>query len=697
MSRSRGAATSATLGAALAALAFLAGGASQVGASATLGVVVVLLAGAAFALSVLRGWPERLDGVASLALLAATAVLTALSVSWSVAPGESVEEAARTFTYLAVFALAVLAAHVRPRAAGVVLAGVLLAGVAVCGWALITRVFPGQLAELVLGARLGVPFGYWNALGGMAVLTLPGAMWLGTRRGGHVLLTALAYPAAGALLLTLLLTQSRGALGAGVLVLLLWLAAVPRRLRSLAVMGIAAVVVAPVAAWSLSRDAFSAQLQPLSAREEVAGDFGLLLLGMLVLLAGAGLAVEAGRRRGPSLATRTRAGAAVAGVAGLLALAALAAVALSDRGLPGAVSDRVKQVASEEAAPPRGAARLGSVSSSRAGYWREAREVFEEAPLIGRGANAFGTARLVYRRDGRAADQAHGYLAQTLADLGLVGGTIALALLAAWLAAAARASGLWLRRGPGPPAGAERSALIGLALTAVGYGAQSAIDWTWFFPGPTAAALVAAGFVAGRGRPDPIGAPPSTAPAPAGLSGLSALARAAPGRLVGAAAVLVTAGLCAWAVWQPERAADASQRVSELLDEGDTRAAARQARRAREIDPYSPEPLYAQAVVLTRSGSLALAYRTYELAVAEHPRDTETWLRLAGFELELDLPGRALETLQGAARVDPHSPRIPALAAAAQAELAPPPAAPEPPPAAPAPPPAAPAPPPAAP
>ncbi len=66
----------------------------------------------------------------------------------------------------------------------------------------------------MLGARLGEPFGYWNALGAMAVLTLPAALWLGSRRDGALAVTALAYPAMGILLLTLLLTQSRGRPGA---------------------------------------------------------------------------------------------------------------------------------------------------------------------------------------------------------------------------------------------------------------------------------------------------------------------------------------------------------------------------------------------------------------------------------------------------------------------------------------------------
>jgi len=303
------------------------------------------------------------------------------------------------------------------------------------------------------------------------------------------------------------------------------------------------------------------------------------------------------------------------------------------------------------------------VSSSRAGYWRQAWEVFEEKPLIGRGANTFGIARLPYRREGRTANQAHGYLAQTLADLGLLGGAIVLALLATWLAAAGRATGLLPRRRARAPDGPERVALVALALSAVGFGAQSAIDWTWFVPGPTVTALVAAGFVAGRGALPAVGAPvraPAGRPArPAGL------------RAIGAVAVLVAACLCAWAVWQPERAARANERASELLDEGDTVAASREARHARSIDPYSPTPLYALAAVYTEQGRVGLAYRTYEIAIMEHPRDPDAWLRLASFELSLDLPERALATLEGAALVDPLSPRVPSLVTAARTALAP--------------------------
>ncbi|MEJ7788565.1 MAG: O-antigen ligase family protein [Thermoleophilaceae bacterium] len=634
-------------------------------------VAVVLAAGVALALFVLRGRSGRADGVLPVTLFAALAVVTGLSTAWSVSPGDTIEEAARTFTYLAVFGVAVVAAHVRPRAAPVVVIGVLLTGVAICGWALLTRVFPAALAENVLGARLGEPFGYWNALGGVAVISLPAALWLGSRRTDRAIGPALAYPATGVLLLTLLLTQSRGGLAAAVVVALLWLLMVPLRLRSVLVLAVPALAMAPIASWALSKAAFTQTFQPLPVRESVAGDFGLMLLALCLGLAVAGLVVQGVRtRRAPSLAVRRRAGLTVAALACLAALVTVGSVALTDRGLTGAVSEGVSNLTSEDTNTPRGAARLGSVSSSRAGYWRQAWEVFEEKPLIGRGANSFGIARLPHRREPRAADQAHGYLAQTLADLGLLGCVIVLALLAAWLTTAGRATGLLPRRRPRATDGPERGALMALTLCAVGFGAQSAIDWTWFVPGPTVAALVAAGFVAGRGALPAVGAPTVVGVArPAGALGPRALA---------AAAVLMTAGLCAWAVWQPERAARATERASELLDEGDTVSALRQVRRARAIDPYSPAPLYAQAEVYAQQGEIGLAYRTYEIAIMEHPRDPDAWLRLASYELSLGLPERTLATLQGAIKVDPYSARVPPLAKAAQdaaRALAPPPEA----------------------
>ena len=106
-----------------------------------------------------------------------------------------------------------------------------------------------------------------------------------------------------------------------------------------------------------------------------------------------------------------------------------------------------------------------------------------QAPWLGTGAGSYGTTRLRYRVDARAVRHAHGYVVQTLADLGWVG--LGLSLLAAltWLSldgARGRVARCAIR---GVPWDAERVGLATLAAVAVIFGLHSTIDWTWFVPG----------------------------------------------------------------------------------------------------------------------------------------------------------------------------------------------------------------------
>lgn len=666
------------LAAALAAVAFLAGGGTALGRMAIVEIALIAGSGLALALMLLRpGAGGRLYGIGPLTLLALFTALTAASLGWSIAPDATLEETARVLAYLAVFAVAVAAANRTPDTAPLVLGGVLLAGVAVCGWALTSRVFPGSLAEFVIGSRLGEPFDYWNALGAMAAMCVPAALWVGSRRGESGLLAALAYPAMGVLLLTVLLTQSRGALVAMAIGVILWLALVPLRLRTAPLIVLPALAVAPIAIWALSKDAFAETLASLAEREAVAGSFGAMLVALCVVLLAAGLLV--GRvvaRHELSPGTRRGAGVLLVAAACMLPLAGVVAVAVSDRGIGGTVADGVDGLTSESSAPPRGAERLGSVSSARGVYWRQAVQVFEESRFNGLGANAFELASLRYRRDSFPVRHAHGFPMQTLADLGIIGLALGLALLAAWLAAARTSTGLAMRGGgrrsqwPG-----RRIELLALALVAIVFGIHSGIDWTWFIPGPTVAALVAAGFVAGHGPPARGPSPPGTArPARSLRDRLRELAAGAserPERILAGVAILLVAALCSWVAWLPQRTASASDRAQLLAERGDLEEAVEAARSARASGPYSADPLYARAAVLIAGQRPEGAYRAYEQAVNEHPRDPETWLELARYELALDLPQRALATLSGALAVDPRSKTVPDLMAEAQAALAP--------------------------
>ena len=96
------------------------------------------------------------------------------------------------------------------------------------------------------------------------------------------------------------------------------------------------------------------------------------------------------------------------------------------------------------------AQRLTALGSVRAQYWDEALQVYREDKLLGAGADGYATARRRYRRGILDVRHAHGYVVQTLADLGPAGLAASLALLAAFLAAAGR------RPASGGPRGARR-------------------------------------------------------------------------------------------------------------------------------------------------------------------------------------------------------------------------------------------------
>ncbi|MGH2742957.1 MAG: O-antigen ligase family protein, partial [Thermoleophilaceae bacterium] len=443
-----------------------------------------------------------------------------------------------------------------------------------------------------------------------------------------------------------------------------WFAIAPLRLRSLPVLLLPSAGAGLVAAWALSKDAFAETAQPLAVKESVAGEFGLLLLLMAAVLVVAGLAVNLGHTRlAPTARARRRLGIAALVVACAVPLVAFTSVAFSDRGLGGTIDDRVDELTSETDTAPteQGAGRFSAASSTRGKYWREAGRVFADRRSVGTGAGTFAAARLRHRTDATVTKHAHGFVPQTLADLGIVGVALTAALLLAWLVAAARATALHPRRLPfrlgdrePPPRrdwNADRTAVVALGLIAVVFGLQSAIDWTWFVPGPAAMALVAAGFVAGRG---PAAALPE---GHAAIDLREPLRNPSPPRLLAASAVLLAALLSAWAIWQPESADRDTSDALALADAGDVDGALEKTRDAADTNPLSAEPLLVEAAIATRAGRETEARAALEQAVLEFPGDAETWYRLAAFQLgTLDRPGAAAQTIRGALYLDPHSP-----------------------------------------
>jgi len=577
------------LGAGLAIAALVAKGGTTLGPATSVAIAVTLVgAGVAIYAQLLAPTPQRRWGVVTLGLRGALTAWTALSIAWSVAPADSWAEANRTVAYLAAFAGALGLARLAPERGRTIIAAVLVACLTVCVVALFDKAFPAVTNSTAELARLREPLGYWNALGLLAAMAVPGAMWLGARREGTAVGRACAYPLLGIALVTLMFSYSRGALAALVGGLVLWFAIVPLRLRSLVVLGVGALGAGAMTAWAFSQDALSEDRQPLAERIAAGHSLALLLVAMILLLLAAGLAVQWARdNHPPSPGARRACALAALCAAALVPVVVVGALAVSERGLGGSVSQAWNSFfATSASAPSYGPDRLTATGSKRGAYWSEAQAVWNNNRIEGAGAGGYATARLRYRQDTVDVRHAHGYLPQTAADLGIVGVALSLALLAAWAIAAQRStrlpgpepwgpdaqrtwrspqawSGALVTRAralaPGRLTGSMRGAyeraggpaesqpavetarveLLVLVVVVAIFGLHSAIDWTWAFPGTALVALVCAGYVSGHG---PLAA--------------VAARRSAPvqGRTAAAVAIAVIALAASWAIWQPQRA-----------------------------------------------------------------------------------------------------------------------------------------------
>jgi hypothetical protein len=600
-----------------------------------------------------------------------------------------------------VFAAAAALVWIAPDGWRALLGAVVLAAVAVCVYALLTKVLPDQLDASDIYARLQEPYGYWNAIGLTAAMGAIGCLWLGARRAGHAALTALAYPAMGLMIVTLMLAYSRGALAALVIGVAVWICLVPLRIRGARVLIVGVLGAVPVVAWDFSRHALNSDGVALVARTDAGHQLGAMLATMVVVLTLVGVAIGFfGDRRAPSASARQTIGVALAALLVLAILALAGGLAVSKRGLTGTISHDLSSLTNPNAPVPRNTpGRLTAIGSVRARYWNEALEIFKAHPALGAGAAGYETARLRYRTQPLDVRQAHGYVVQTLADLGIVGLALTLALLIAWMAAAGRPTHPFNRRWRSqrsPPSIAwasapvaytpERVGMLTLLCIVVVFGVHSFADWTWYVPGDACVALLCAGWLAGRG-PLPAGnlAVPAGAPAAAEPALLASAAGAAPSfspedrsaldprssvdanpgprrptvpdltpvRIGLAIAVVAGALLAAWTEWQPQRSVDASEQALVLLKHNPV-AARGAAQAAVDRDPLSAQALFTLSAIEHATGESALARATLQQAVQQQPSNPQAWLTLGQYDLTTN-PRAAVDELRAAVFLDPES------------------------------------------
>lgn len=422
-------------------------------------------------------------------LIAGLALWSAISSLWSGSIELSVTEADRVLTYLGFFLAAFLIAQTTQRrqrfAEGIAISLALIAVLAV-----FSRLLPGVLdvGELGSGARLRYPLGYWNADGLVCGIGAALMLWM-SRRSLNGWLRWAAVGVLPAVLLTLYLTYSRGGLLAllvacGCLVILSH-----DRLWMLGTLAIGALGALPAVLYVQSRDviANNLNLPPVVGQGTTA---------LLYLLAGTALTLalfatwrwlerrggsKTGRAlelsRNPTVLKR------LGLVAALVAIAAAIAVG-------GRAWDQFSS--SDLQFPNSPGEHFGDLSGGgRDEFWGVAIDGFGEEPLVGHGA---GTYQLLWdqlRDIPVPVRDAHSLYLEAFAELGVVGGILVLAMVAALLWAGFCA---W-RDASGP----RRELYAAMLAVSLAFAVGAAIDWFWEIAAIGAVFFLASGvLVAGR-------------------------------------------------------------------------------------------------------------------------------------------------------------------------------------------------------
>src|SRR5438105_7709847 len=425
----------------------------------------------------------------ALGCFAGYTALSFISIAWAAVPGAAWEGANRTLLYLLVFAL-FASWRQNGRAGAMLLTVWVLAMVVLAAFVAlhVSSASGPRLARLLPYGRLVYPTGYANANAALwlaafwpAFLLARGARlpWglRGALAGGAVLLAEVA-----------LLGQSRGALYATPVVIVLVFALVGGRARTFAMLapvaaGLGATAPAVLRVGDHLRDG---RVVASTLHTAVAAIFiAAVVVGLVVALAAA---VE--ERNVLSERSRTRLRRAI-GVAAVVTLIALLGGGWAAAGDPVARLrhgwDTFKSGKGYAANSP-GNRLTSGLGSNRYDFYRVALDEFVAHPLVGIGADNFQQQYLRHGRSSETPRYPHSVELRTLSETGIVGSALGLAGLAAALAAGWRA----VRAAPG-----RELLAVEVAIAALGGFAywlvHGSVDWFWEFAGLGAPAFALLG------------------------------------------------------------------------------------------------------------------------------------------------------------------------------------------------------------
>lgn len=567
-----------------------------------------------------RSRPPRAAMVLIGALLAYAAWI-ALSLIWSQSSERTTEELARTLGYAGVVALLSCAITRQTwRAAGAGLAsGAFVVCVIALGSHLAPSVFPADLVDSRFHIdRLSYPFGYWNAVAawgamaatvGLAWSTHDDRLWRRALALGFV-------PCAG---LVTYLTYSRAGVAGTAAGLIVVLVLSRNRLT--------AVAHAVVAGAGTALAILAARGEPAIAH--ASGSRGGATVAGSVALAGIGCGLAAiltGLLHVDRLRVTRRVFRPLAFI-GVVALMA-AAGALGPRLVRHGWHSFTHTAITNGNDPT---ARLLSLSGSRYPLWKSTLNAFETHPLDGTGAGTFEFWWDRHATNGEFVRDAHNLWLQNLAELGLPGALLMVAVAVAALAVAGSAR--WRAR-------RDLSAGVSTAFAAafVVFLVHSSVDWMWQSTAVAVLALAGVAVVGARGAPR------------------RWRVRWRPRVLA------VFFALVAGAVQLPGLISTTEVRNSQAAERaGHPAAALAWADDAITAEPWSASALEQRGLVLEAATRYAPAARDLRRAIAHEPTNYAHYLILARIEAEQGQLAPAVQDLRRARTLRPRA-RVFALA-----------------------------------
>lgn len=564
-------------------------------------------------------------------LLGCLSLLSAISSLWSGSVELSVIEADRILVYLGFFLAAFLIAQTAKRGQRFA-EGLAVAVTAVALLALASRLLPHVIEvanSLGSGPRLRYPLGYWNANGAAFGIGVGLLLWT-SRHAASSALRWLSVAALPAVLLALYFTYSRGGLLALLIAAGCTIALSRDRLWLFATLATGAIGALPAVLAVQARRSLAENLN-----NQAAIDQGVTVL--LVLLAGVGLALALfaalrwAERRGGALTGRavelSRNRALLRGLAvAIAALAVVAAIAVGGRAWDRFSSGEV-QFPNQ---PERHFSDLNG--AGRHDFYRVALDSFGEKPVLGTGAGTYEFAWERRRSIAQPVHNAHSLYLEAFAELGVVGGSLVLALVgtilwagfAAWRAAS----------------GQERERYAALLATALAFAVAAAFDWFWEVAALGAVFFLAAGaLVTARCR--------QLVLAPGGPAGGEERRF---GLAVGA---LALAWITAVALIGPllvDREIEASQSAAAR---GDIPSAVNHADTARSIEPFAASPYVQLGLLAESEGDYATATQRFTQAIDREDRNWQLYYLRSRVEEAAGDEAAAQADLDRARRLNP--------------------------------------------